>query len=323
MNILITGANGFVGQNLVRRLLELGRTSPNARPFSTLTLVDVGFDDLPQDPRVRRVAGSIADCATLDAAFSLPMAYVFHLASVPGGAAEKNYELGLAVNLQASIAILERLRLQGLGARLVFASTVAVYGAPMPALIDDGTPMKPGLSYGAHKLATEVLIEDYSRRGWIDGRIVRLPGIVARPPVASGLLSAFMSDIFWRLAAGERFICPVSPQATAWWMSVGCCVDNLLHAANLTEKQTAQRRAYTLPVLRLAISDIVDGLAARYGVDRRELVVYEPDEALEAAFGRQPPLDSAAARAIGFRSDASAAALIERAMSASAANRQG
>src|SRR4029077_280398 len=123
--------------------------------------------------------------------------------------------------------LLEQLREERHPPLVVFASSVAVYGAPLPPVVDDATLPKPTLSYGAHKLIGEVLVADFSRRGWIDGISLRLPGIVARPPQPSGLLSAFMSDIFWKLAAGEPFTCPVSPQAVAWWMSVRCCVDNL------------------------------------------------------------------------------------------------
>lgn len=304
MNILITGANGFVGRHLVRRLLRTGRIGAGQVPFSRLTLVDLGADDSVDDARVRLVSGSIADDAVLRAAFSERVDHVFHLASVPGGAAEKSFALGLDVNLRATLAMLELLRDQPAPpARFTFASTIAVYGAPMPAVVDDDTPMRPGLSYGAHKLVDEILIKDYSRRGWIDGRIVRLPGIVARPAEPSGLLSAFMSDIFWKLRAGEPFTCPVSADAVAWWMSVGCCVDNLLHAAGLEAKQVGTRRDWTLPVLRLHIAELVDALARRYGEDRPGLVSYAPNDGLEQAFGRFPPLAAAAAEAIGFRHD--------------------
>ena len=304
MNILITGANGFVGRHLVRRLLRTGRIDAGQAPFSRLTLVDLGADDSVDDARVRLVRGSIADDAVLRAAFSGRVDHVFHLASVPGGAAEKSFALGLDVNLRATLAMLELLRDQPAPpARFTFASTIAVYGAPMPAVVDDDTPMRPGLSYGAHKLVDEILIKDYSRRGWIDGRIVRLPGIVARPTEPSGLLSAFMSDIFWKLRAGEPFTCPVSADAVAWWMSVGCCVDNLLHAAGLEAKQVEARRDWTLPVLRLRIAELVDALARRYGEDRPGLVSYAPNDGLEQAFGRFPPLDAGAAEAIGFRHD--------------------
>jgi len=313
MHIVITGANGFVGKALVRRLLA------GAQPFTTLTLADTVFDTPfagAGDPRVRLVRGSIGEHAVLRDVFGMPADCVFHLASIPGGAAEANYELGLRINLEATLAMLELLRRQPHPARFVFSGSIAVYGAPLPALVDDATPMRPTLSYGAHKLVDEILIKDYSRRGWIDGRILRLPGVVARPPAPSGLLSAYMSEVFWRLAQGRPFTCPVSPQAVSWWMSAPCCIDNLLHAAALAPRQVAARRDFTLPVLRLSMAQLVDGLAQAYGAERRELVSYQPDAALEAAFGSYPPLDAAAAEAAGFRHDGSVAALIRNALSA-------
>jgi nucleoside-diphosphate-sugar epimerase len=314
MNILVTGANGFVGRALVKRLLAHGAVAPGDRPFERLTVVDLSLDGLPADERVVPVQGSIADGAVLAEAMAGGPDLIFHLASIPGGAAERDFALGLKVNLDATLQLLELVRSQARAPRLVFTSTVAVYGAPMLARVDDATPLRPALSYGAHKLVGEILAQDYCRRGWVDARILRLPGIVARPPSPSGLLSAFMSDVFWKLAAGERFTCPVSPQAIAWWMSAPCCVDNLLHAARLAPGQIGQRRDFTLPVLRLTMGDIVEGLARLYGDDRRELVKYVPDEKLEAGFGSFPPLDASAAEMIGFRHDGSLEALIRNAM---------
>ncbi|MEQ6290597.1 NAD-dependent epimerase/dehydratase family protein [Vogesella sp. GCM10023246] len=316
MNVLVTGGNGFVGRELVRRLLAAERVLPGQPPLTRLTVLDMSVDGLPDDARLQVVTGSIADPSALEAALRDAPQLVFHLASLPGGAAERNYELGLQVNLQATLALFERLREQGNCPRLVFTSTIAVYGSPLPALVDDASPMRPGLSYGAHKLMGEILLNDYSRRGWLDGCSVRLPGIVARPPAPSGLLSAFMSDVFWKLAAGEPFACPVSAQAVAWWMSVGCCVDNLLHAARLAPDLLQQRREFTLPVLRLSMAQLVDGLAEVYGADRRALVSYRPDQQLEAAFGCYPPLDARAAESIGFAHDGDIKRLIRNATAA-------
>ncbi|PWU25753.1 MULTISPECIES: NAD-dependent epimerase/dehydratase family protein [unclassified Pseudomonas] len=314
MNVLVTGGNGFVGRELVKRLLAAASPLPEGTPLRRLSVVDMGGEHLPADPRLHLVSGSIADPAVLDAALEVAPDLVFHLASIPGGAAERNFELGLQVNLHATLALFQRLAQQGRCPRVVFTSTIAVYGSPLPAQVDDASPLRPGLSYGAHKLVGEILLEDYSRRGLLDGRILRLPGIVARPPEPSGLLSAFMSDLFWKLAAGEPFRCPVSAGAVAWWMSVGCCAGNLLHAARLLPEQVAARRAYTLPVLRLSVAEVVEGLAARFGEERRALVDYRPDAQLEAAFGCLPPLDARAAQAIGFRHDGSVQSLVDNAM---------
>lgn len=308
MRVLITGAGGFVGRRLVRRLLDEGQ------PDTTLILLDQRLDEVSADPRVERHVGSIVDGELVSAALAGGVDVVFHLASVPGGLAERTYELGRQVNLDATLALLEQLRGQPRAPIVVFASSIAVYGNLTPSRVDDATLPRPQLSYGAHKLIGEILVSDFSRRGWIDGIALRLPGIVARPPEPSGLLSAFMSNIFWRLAAGEPFTCPVSPQAVAWWMSADCCVDNLLHAARLTPAQRSAARTIALPVLRLTIAELVDGLARRYGEDRRALVRYEPDEALEAGFGRYPPLDARSAEALGFHHDGSVERLIENAV---------
>lgn len=314
MRILVTGANGFVGRQLVSRLLADGGTVNN-RSIAQLTLMDMAFPDPSADPRVRQISGSIAEPGLFESAFDEGgFDLVFHLASVPGGLAESRYELGRDVNLHATERLLELIRQQQDVPRLVFASTIAVYGAPMPSEVTDDTPMRPGLSYAAQKLIGEILIEDYSRRGWLDGISVRLPGIVARPPEPSGLLSAFMSDVFWRLKANQPFVCPVSPEAVAWWMSVGCCVDNLLHAATIPTEALTGRRSMALPVLRLSMAELIEGLARRFGEDRFDKVEYQPDEKLEAMFGTFPPLHAEAAEALGFRHDGDTDQLIERAV---------
>jgi nucleoside-diphosphate-sugar epimerase len=241
-----------------------------------------------------------------------PVDIAFHLASIPGGAAESDYYLGRRVNVDATLALLEGLRDQDNPARVVFASTIAVYGSPLPAQVDDQTPLRPQLSYATQKLMGELLIDDFSRRGWIDGISLRLPGIAARPPQPSGLLSAFMSDVFWKLKAGEPFDSPVSPQAMAWWMSAARCIDNLLHAATIPAECLLARRVFTLPVLHLSMAQLVDGLCKRFGEDRRWRVDYRPDEHLENNFGRYPPLLAEAAETLGLSHDGDLEQLIER-----------
>ncbi|WP_455924617.1 NAD-dependent epimerase/dehydratase family protein [Pseudomonas putida] len=309
MHILITGANGFVGATLVQRLLSDRAALPG---WTQLTLLDLTFDTPIHDPRVRSLAGSIDDTRLLADALETPVDVAFHLASVPGGLAERDYALGRRVNLDATLALLEGLKAQAKPARVVFASTIAVYGAPLLQTVDDHTPLRPQLSYATQKLMGELLIDDFSRRGWIEGISLRLPGIVARPPAPSGLLSAFMSQVFWKLKAGEPFVCPVSPGAQAWWMSAARCVDNLLHAAQVPAEALLARRVFALPVLHLSMAQLIDGLCKRLGEDRRALVSYAPDEGLEANFGRYPALRAEAAQALGLRHDGDLEGLIER-----------
>jgi len=314
-HVVVTGAQGFVGQALVKRLLAEGL---GGQPVSRLTLLDVGFDAPHADPRVRQLPGSIADARLRAAAYEGGVDAVFHLASIPGGAAEKNYELGRQVNLDATLGLLEDLRgvrtARGEAPRFVFASTIAVYGEHLPPEVTEATLPAPGLSYGAHKLAGEYLVADASRKGWCQGCSLRLPGVVARPGEGTGMLSAFMSLLFWRLAAGEALTVPVSAEGVAWWISVPTCVDNLLHAASVDPARLNPRRSYQMPVLRLTIAELVEALAERFGPDRRALVQYAPEPFIQKMFASYPPLHTPEALALGLRHDGTVAQLVERAM---------
>lgn len=316
-HVVVTGGEGFVGQALVQRLLAEGL---GGRPVTHLTLLDIAFAAPHADARVRQLAGSIADADLRERAYARPVDAVFHLASIPGGAAEKNYELGRSINLDATLGLLEDLRAQaadGAVPRFIFASTIAVYGEHLPPVVDETTLPNPGLSYGAHKLAGEVLVADATRKGWVQGCSLRLPGVVARPVTGensgAGMMSAFMSQLFWRLAAGEPITVPVSAEGVAWWISVGACVDNLLHAASVDPVKLNPRRSYQMPVLRLTVSELVDALCARHGEDRRALVTYAPDAFIQKLFASYPPLHTPEAEALGLRHDGDIATLIDRA----------
>jgi nucleoside-diphosphate-sugar epimerase len=318
MHLLITGANGFIGRALARRLLSESAPLPGCNEaIDRLTLIDLGFEG-DEVPRVRRVAGSIADSTVLARAFDTTVDVVFHLASIPGGMAEQNYELGRQVNIDATLHLLEAARAQALcGSRVatfVFASSIAVFGAPLPALVDDATPPRPSLSYGAHKLIGEILLEDFNRRGWIQGRALRLPGIVARPPQRTGQLSAFMSDLIRELAAGRSYACPVSADSTLWLMSVPCVVRNLLRAATLHERDCAHRHVWTLPALHASLTELVGAVAKAFDNDAPKRVSFGSNPALEANFGRYPPLHTPAAEAAGFVHDGDLPTLVRRAL---------
>ena len=313
LRVLVTGAGGFIGRALVQRLLAQGLAG---QAIAQLVAVDLGLEGLPDDPRLRHVAGSIAEAGVLEQALARPVQAVFHLASVPGGAAEAQPDLARRVNLDATAHLLALLRDQATRPRFVFASTVAVYDHPLPAVVDDNTPPRPALSYGAHKLAAEVLIADAARRGWVDACSLRLPGVVARPGDGAGLISAFMSQLFWKLAAAEPIVLPVTAEGTAWWISVGACVDNLLHAATVDTARLDARRVVQMPALHLPMQAVVDALLRAHPHAGPGLVRHEPQEAVQRLFASYPPLHAPVAEALGFRHDGDADALVRRATAA-------
>ncbi len=326
MKVLVTGAAGFVGSVLAQRLASDAQAL--GQPVAELILVDAhapagrpGRGSGPS-PYVTWRIGDLADTQFVDSLAALAPDVVFHLASMPGGVAERDPGMGLAVNLHGTTRLFEQLAQGPSMPVVVFTSTVAVYGGSLPAVVDDTTPLKPMTSYATHKLIAEYLLADLSRRGKLDGRTVRLPGIVARPPQAGGHVSAFMSDIIHRLAAGEAYTCPVSAEATCWWMSAGRCVDNLLHAARITPAQIAAlaldgpaaARTWQLPVLRFSIGELVDTLAKLYGADRSQLVTYAPVDAVQAQFGSLPLLVASVARGLGLKDDGDIESLVRRAL---------
>jgi nucleoside-diphosphate-sugar epimerase len=314
LRIVITGAGGFVGAALVERLVALGEM--DGRAIAEIAAVDARLpENLP--PNVTRLAGNLADPAFISAICATPVDILFHLAAIPGGAAAQDYQLGWSVNVDAVVGLFATLAAQKTPARLVFSSSIGVYGVPLPTdKVDDDTLPLPTMSYGSQKLIGEILLADYVRRGLINGVSVRLPGIVARPRQVGGHLSAYMSNIFHALAAGEAFTCPVSPQATSWFMSRARCVDNLLHAASLRQSDL-ERACFNLPALRLSMEELVEGLAEKFGSHVRSLVTYEPNAVLEAQFGAYPPLHTPLADGLGFRHDGDAASLVTRALALS------
>jgi nucleoside-diphosphate-sugar epimerase len=320
MRVLITGANGFVGRQLALQLLSQG--SVRGCPIDSLLLLDTQLGGFPDDPRLRLYSGSVTDAALIRRVLADGVDIVFHLVSIPGGAAEHDYSLGYQVNLLASLELLDQLRNKSCPPVLVYASSVAVYGAILPARMDETAIAQPQLSYGAHKLMVETALCDLARRGEVDGRALRLPGIVARPWQPNGLRSAFMSDLLHAFADGQTYCCPVSPEATAWWMSAKCCVNNLIQAAELEGLAQDTERVWQLPVLHLSIAQVIDALAARFGEVRRSLINFAPDSDLQALFAAHPPLKTPRARAAGFNHDGNAAALVRNALNLPAKQRR-
>lgn len=316
MHVVITGAAGFVGRALVARLLR--EHAGGTRSLTTLTVLDVDLAGLPTHPVLHPLAGSIADGTVVARAFETSVDVIIHLASIPGGTAEQQYELARDVNLLGTQHLLEAGRRQldkgGKVPRFVFASTIAVFGSPMPALVDDDTPTRPVMTYGAQKLMSEIAIADFTRRGWCDGVSLRLPGVLARPPQRTGQLSAFLSDLMRDPAEGRRVICPMGPEATTWASSTPNIVTNLIHAADVDAARLPTHRALTLPTQRFSMAELVDALVAVHGPHIRDHVVFAPDPRIEMLFGRFPALRTPAGDAAGFRHDGDLATLARMAI---------
>jgi len=310
MHLLITGANGFIGRALVARVLADG-----ASPLTRLSLLDLGMST-HADARVRAIAGDISEPGMIAQALSEPVDIIIHLASIPGGMAERDPELGWRVNVEATARLIQCAAAQDNLPVFVFASSIAVFGNMPHEGVDDRTALRPLMSYGAHKQIGEIAICDATRRRQLDGRAVRVPGIVMRPPARTGQLSAFMSEIIRETAAGRVYQCPVSASAGLWLMSLDCIVDNLLHAACMQVPETVTTRAWTLPALHLSMAELVDAVGRCCGHDTARLVEYRPDPMLEDTFGAHPPLHTAQADALGFKHDGDVVTLVQRALAA-------
>ncbi len=310
-HVLITGAGGYIGQALARVLLA----QLQAGRLATLTLVDLHLDDdLGHHPGLRCLRGDLGDPAVLDAATDPAPGVVYHLAGITSRLAEENFALGLRVNVGHSMALFEKLRAQNQQPVVVFASSIGVYGTPLPAQVDDHTAPAPTLSYGAQKRMVELLLADCSRRGFLDGRAVRLPSVVARPAQAQVALSSFASDLMRALAEGRPYTCPVGPDAQLWWLSLPACVEHLCQAATLPASDLPAGRVWNLPALRASMGEMVAALRRRLGPAVDALVRFEPQPALQAQFAQWPPLHTETATRLGHRSDGDLDTLIERAL---------
>lgn len=320
--VMVTGANGYVGRALSHRLcVQLAEGD-----IDTLTLVDQHDADddtlresLPSAVRgqLHQVIGDLRDPDTLSQALAQRPDRVFHLAGITSRQAEDDFALGLAVNVDAAMALFEHLRQQELCPVLVFASSCGVYGPSMPSVIDDATVPAPCLSYGSQKLMMEILLSDYSRRGWLDARSVRLPSVVARPAPRSAAASSFASDLIRETALGRRYLCPVGPDASLWLLSLPGCVTQLLHAAGLPAQALPPTRAWNLPALRATVDDVVRAMAKRLGCDPDSLVHYQPQPAMQAQFAQWPALSTSTAHALGFTHDSTLERLLDSALAQS------
>jgi nucleoside-diphosphate-sugar epimerase len=293
MRVLVTGAAGFVGLALAAELRR--------RKLSDLVLTD------RQISGPGAMQGDLTDEGFVADLFSPGFDLIFHLASLPGARAEAEPDLGHRINLLAPMTLARTAAKARPGARFVFASSIAVYGR-LTDPVTEATPCHPDLTYGAHKRMIEILLGDLTRRGDLSAISLRLPGIVARPEAETGHGSAFMSQLFHKIAAGKPYECPVPQTARCWWMSRRACVAALLHAAELTGRETVIQP----PVLHLTTGAVAQAVAEVTG--QRPKVEWGHDPRLTALFGAMPALEASPALRLGFQADADARTLVAHAL---------
>lgn len=318
MKVLITGGFGFLGQKLCRLILAHGEAvgADEAKHKVSEVLL---FDSAPappsglvQDPRVRTASGDVADAATVDALVDQDGIIVFHLASVMSGQGEADFDLCVRVNIQGTRNLLEACRRRK-GSKFIFASTGACYGERPEGLPEtDATKLLPHTTYGMTKACCELMINDYSRRGFLDGRVARLPTVVPRPEVNSGLPAAF-SAVIREPLKGQDVELPVRPDMPHAVCGFRVLVHNLLRLAELPQAVFAGRvdRCMNMPSLSVTLADLEE--AVRDVVrdpSRLGRVTYKPDEALCAKLSTfHRDMDASRARGLGMLGDSCASAL--------------
>src|SRR5919107_526859 len=250
MRVLITGGSGFIGRRLAMAVLRSGAVMVDdgaPRPFERMTLFDsVPAEDLPRDGRIEVVTGDITDAGAVQRV-AAPADVVWHLAAVVSAAAEADFDLGYRVNVDGTRTLLEALRGTGRRPRVVFASSFAVYGGDLPPVVGDEFHPVPQSSYGAQKAIGELLVSDYARKGFVDGRSLRLPTIVVRPGKPNKAASTWASSILREPLQGQEAVCPVPPETSMWMLSPRRVVDAFIHAHNLPAETWGGNPVVALP----------------------------------------------------------------------------
>lgn len=303
MQIIITGGGGFLGQKLARALLH------SSLPFSELLLVDIQEPPALTDPRVRCLQADLTAPGVAESLISERTAVVYHLAAIVSSHAEQDFDLGWQVNLDTTRSLLEACRHARPGIRFVFTSSLAVYGGPLPELVNDGTALTPTSSYGAQKAMGELLVNDYSRKGYVDGLALRLATICVRPGKPNRAASSFVSSIIREPLQGENALCPVSPELRLWLSSPATVVANFLLAATLPR---GDARSINLPGISVTVGEMLTALTQAGGQAARDRVQFAADPAIERIVASWPGrIDNQRATALGFMADRTFAEIID------------
>jgi nucleoside-diphosphate-sugar epimerase len=306
LKVLISGGAGFLGARLVRQLLRRGQLG--GQSIDELVLADLHepASDLRADARVRVSPGAlIAQC---DALSRERFDAVFHLAAAVSAECEADFDLGLRSNLDSTRALLDAMRTLGNVPRFMLASSVAVFGSdpglPLPPVVRDETLPTPQSSYGIQKFICEQLVADYTRKGFIDGRNVRLMTVVVRPGRPNGAASGFLSGIIREPVNGQAAVCPVSEETKVALASPARTIEGLIAVAEASREALGGRTAINLPALTVSVGEMLHALEVVAGAQTRALVRFEPDAAIARIVGGWPAVfDLSRAQRLGLNPD--------------------
>ncbi len=320
MKILITGGAGFLGTLLARALLKRGTLQNH--PITALTITDLAAPsqaDIANHPLVRIDTGDLLK--RLDTVFENDYDAVFHLSSAVSGECEADFDLGLRSNLDATRRMLDAMRAQqartGRTALFFFASSVAVFGSdpaiPLASVVRDTTLPTPQSSYGIHKFICEQMIADYTRKGFIDGRVARLMTVSVRPGKPNGAASSFLSGIVREPLAGVPSVCPVELSTAVALASPDTTIAGILAVVEATREAFGGRTALNLPALTVTVGQMLEALEQVAGKDVASLVTIKPDPAIEKIVGGWPSkFDCERTHRFGLKPDTSYQAIIEQ-----------
>jgi nucleoside-diphosphate-sugar epimerase len=296
VHVVVTGSAGFLGSRLARELLAAGSlqlAGGEARSLSRLTLIDQAPvpPDLAADGRVTAVRADLGELMGHEAAARDSLAgaeVIFHLAAAVSAECEADFDLGLRANLAATETLLASCRALGTSPVVVFASSVAVFGAPAEQVITDDTWPTPQTSYGTQKVMCEYLLADYTRKGFLNGRAVRLMTVSVRPGRPNAAASGFLSGIIREPLAGQRAVCPVDPATEVALASPAKAIGALLCAATASDQAWGGRTALTMPALTLTVADMAAALTRVAGPQAGALIDWVPDPAVARMFATWP-----------------------------------
>ncbi len=296
MKILITGGGGFIGSRLAEAL--------RARdPSAKITLLDMAFPP-GLEAKFDCIAGDVASSKVIAKAMESDTDAIFHLAAVVSGGAEADFDLGYHVNLDGTRELLEAVRKLAKPPRLVYASSVAAFGGELPDVLDDSTTPAPQTSYGTQKVIGEYLIADFTRKGFVDGRSLRLPTIVVRPGKPNLAASSFASGIIREPLAGVEAICPVPDTTGVWILSPRRVVEAFLHAHDLPSSAWPTTRVVNLPGITLSVRQMIDAMGRVAGADTVKRVKFKPDARIQGIVETWPVrFRTERATAMGFKAD--------------------